>query len=282
MNNVITRAISGTAYILIVVCCIIFGPWSFLGLTMLFAIFGAIELTKIDRKKSDNKPRPAADCLDICGILFMIVSASLASNPQIGLESIPAFLIPYTFYLISRAIIEIYSNDDNPIAALGSSALVQIYIGVPLATLNLLYNMVGANLVLAMFMFIWINDTGAFCVGSLIGRRRLFERISPKKSWEGFWGGLVFCIAFSIFFALVFDKFFYNLPVNIFIAFAIVVSVFATFGDLFESLLKRSAGVKDSGKIMPGHGGILDRIDSLLMVGPICFCFLLIAKSFLN
>ena len=142
--------------------------------------------------------------------------------------------------------------------------------------------MVGANLVLAMFMFIWINDTGAFCVGSLIGRRRLFERISPKKSWEGFWGGLVFCIAFSIFFALVFDKFFYNLPVNIFIAFAIVVSVFATFGDLFESLLKRSAGVKDSGKIMPGHGGILDRIDSLLMVGPICFCFLLIAKSFLN
>ncbi|MDE5573017.1 MAG: phosphatidate cytidylyltransferase [Muribaculaceae bacterium] len=282
MNNVITRAISGTAYITLVVCSIISGPWTFLGLTVIFAVFSAIELKHIDRSKSGNTPRPLIDCLDICGILFMIVSASLASNSEIGLESIPAFIIPYTFYLIARGIIEIYVKEENPLDSLGSSALVQIYIGLPLATLNLLYNTVGANLVLAMFIFIWVNDTGAFCVGTMFGRRRLFERISPKKSWEGFWGGLAFCIAFAVLFALVFDNFFYNFPVNMFIGFAIVVSVFATFGDLFESLLKRTAGVKDSGKIMPGHGGILDRIDSLLMVGPICYCFLLIAKSFLN
>lgn len=280
MKNVVIRSISGIAYIILVVGCILCGPWFFLGLTMLFAIFATMELKRIARAKSGNRPRPATDCLDLCGILFMIVSASLASNPQLIFEGLPAFLIPYIFYLIARGIIELYARDENPIESLGSSALSQLYIGVPLAALNLLYNMVGPNIVLAMFFFIWINDTGAFCVGSMIGRNRLFERISPKKSWEGFWGGLVFCIIFAVVFALVFDRFFYSIPVAQFIGLAIVVSIFATFGDLFESLLKRTAGVKDSGKIMPGHGGILDRIDSLLMVAPICFCYMLIAASF--
>ncbi|MDE6810629.1 MAG: phosphatidate cytidylyltransferase [Muribaculaceae bacterium] len=279
MNNVVTRSISGTAYILLVICCIMCGSWFFLGLTMLFAIFATMELKRIFRTKSGNKPRPATDCLDLCGILFMIVSASLASNSQIVFEGFAAFLIPYIFYLIARGIMELYARDENPLEALGSSALTQTYIGIPLATANLLYNMSGPNMVLAMFFFIWINDTGAFCVGSMIGRKRLFERISPKKSWEGFWGGLAFCVIFSILFALVFDKFFYDMPVVDFIGMAVMVSVFATFGDLFESLLKRTAGVKDSGKIMPGHGGILDRIDSFLMVAPACFCYLLIIAS---
>lgn len=283
MNNVVIRSISGTAYILLVICCIMCGPWFFLALTMLFAIFATMELKRITRAKSENEPRPLTDCLDLSGILFMIVSASLALNPQFIFEELPAFfifLIPYIFYLIGRGIIELYARDENPIESLGSSALSQIYIAIPLAAANLLYNMAGPNIVLVMFFFIWINDTGAFCVGSMIGRNRLFERISPKKSWEGFWGGLIFCIIFAVIFALVFDKFFYNMPVAKFIGMAVVVSIFATFGDLFESLLKRSAGVKDSGNIMPGHGGILDRIDSLLIVAPISFCYMLIVSSF--
>jgi phosphatidate cytidylyltransferase len=114
-----------------------------------------------------------------------------------------------------------------------------------------------------MFALIWVNDTGAYCVGSTMGKHRLCERLSPKKSWEGFWGGMAFCVIASVIYALIMN---YNVLASV--AFGIIVSLFATFGDLFESLLKRSAGVKDSGKLIPGHGGVLDRIDSLLFVAP--------------
>lgn len=146
-----------------------------------------------------------------------------------------------------------------------------MYIGVPLLTLNLLYIYDINNtswLVLVMFAMIWLNDTGAYLVGSAIGRHKLFERLSPKKSWEGFFGGMLFCII-----AAVLLQWFYMGPelgylsVTV-IALGVIVPVFATWGDLAESMIKRSLNVKDSGHILPGHGGILDRIDSLLLVVP--------------
>ena len=113
-----------------------------------------------------------------------------------------------------------------------------------------------------------MNDTGAFCVGSLIGRHRLFERISPKKSWEGFWGGLFFTIVAAVIIDTYFPAYFSEFDVIRWVGMAIVVSAFSTWGDLAESMVKRTAGVKDSGHLLPGHGGILDRIDSLLFVVP--------------
>ena len=122
-------------------------------------------------------------------------------------------------------------------------------------------------MVLAMFAFIWISDTGAYMVGCLIGKHRLFERISPKKSWEGFFGGL----GLSIIIAALAARFIPDGYVLLsgyaqWIVFAVLVTIFSTWGDLCESLIKRTVGVKDSGKLIPGHGGILDRIDSLLLV----------------
>ena len=135
--------------------------------------------------------------------------------------------------------------------------------------LALILHTYGMLIALFMFVCIWLNDTGAYLVGCTIGKHRLFERISPKKSWEGFFGGMVFCIAAGAFAHLLIGG-----SQAIWIPFAIIVSVFATWGDLVESLIKRTAGVKDSGNIMPGHGGVLDRIDSLLFVAPAILAYL--------
>jgi phosphatidate cytidylyltransferase len=124
--------------------------------------------------------------------------------------------------------------------------------------------------VLGMIFFIWINDTGAYLVGSFIGKHKLYEKISPNKTWEGTLGGAVLAMGLSYVVYLIFPQLAY---IHWFII-SIIVSVFGTFGDLVESMLKRMAGVKDSGKLMPGHGGVLDRFDSLFFATPFVFCYL--------
>jgi phosphatidate cytidylyltransferase len=153
----------------------------------------------------------------------------------------------------------------------------QLFVALPLSLLNFIYYK-NPLLLLAIFIFIWLNDTGAYCVGSLIGKHRLFERISPKKSWEGFWGGLILCVISGIAIATWLNSYFNGPQLYGWIVLAAIVSIFSTWGDLCESLIKRSIGVKDSGKILPGHGGILDRIDSLLLVSPTALLFFTILE----
>lgn len=162
----------------------------------------------------------------------------------------------------------------------------QIYIALSFAMLNVLaYHSIGNEgelsnyhvqynpiLPLSIFIFTWINDTGAYCTGMLFGKHRLFERISPKKSWEGSIGGGVF----SIIGAIVMAHLFPFMPISIWIGLALTVVVFGTLGDLTESLLKRTIGIKDSGNILPGHGGMLDRFDSTLMAVPAAVVYLYI------
>jgi phosphatidate cytidylyltransferase len=142
--------------------------------------------------------------------------------------------------------------------------------------LNCIMSITAPRLLLGVFMFIWLYDTGAYCVGMLLGRHRLFERISPKKSWEGVIGGIIACVAGAYVTNYWFDEFFQVPDINVWVGLSVVVAVFATFGDLVESLIKRTVGVKDSGNILPGHGGILDRIDSLLLVAPAVLIYLLL------
>ena len=123
---------------------------------------------------------------------------------------------------------------------------------------------------LSIFIFNWVNDTGAYCTGMLFGKHRLFERISPKKSWEGSIGGAVF----SIIAAIVLAHFFTFLSTGVWIGLGLTVVVFGTWGDLTESLMKRTLGIKDSGNILPGHGGMLDRFDSTLMAVPAAVVYL--------
>ena len=124
-----------------------------------------------------------------------------------------------------------------------------------------------------MFVMIWLNDTGAFLVGSAIGSHRLFARLSPKKSWEGFFGGFAFSIIAGYLAHSLLPEYFAGYSANALGLLGAIVSVISTWGDLFESMIKRQMGVKDSGNLIPGHGGILDRIDSLLFVAPATFIF---------
>lgn len=264
MNKLITRAITGSIYVaLIVLSLIINAPYLFLIIFSLFTILGIWEFQNLTA--TDKQSKVKSNLLDSLGGLIMFLSIYWkATRPECGIE----LLAPYLLYFAARSIYQLYTRKANVLESWAYSLMGQLYIALPLSLLSVIYTQCNPHMLLALFIFIWLNDTGAFCVGSLIGKHRLFERISPKKSWEGFWGGMAACVIASVCIYFYGNQFFGGLSLPVWIGLGVIVSIFSTWGDLCESLIKRSLGVKDSGKILPGHGGILDRIDSLLLVSP--------------
>lgn len=278
-NNFIQRAITGIIFVGVLIGCILGGPISF---TLLFALITALtihEFGVIISKQPDveiNKPI----CM-LAGVFLFFGFAYLGVMP--GQTEI---LIPYLFLIIYLLVSELYLKKKNPLNNWAYAMMSQIYITLSFAMLNVLaYHSIGNEgelsnyqvqynpiLPLSIFIFTWINDTGAYCTGMLFGKHRLFERISPKKSWEGSIGGGVF----SIIAAIVMAHYFPFMPISIWIGLALTVVIFGTLGDLTESLLKRTIGIKDSGNILPGHGGMLDRFDSTLMAVPAAVVYLYI------
>ena len=278
-NNFIQRAITRIIFVGVLIGCILGGPISF---TLLFALITALtihEFGVIISKQPDveiNKPI----CM-LAGVFLFFGFAYLGVMP--GQTEI---LIPYLFLIIYLLVSELYLKKKNPLNNWAYAMMSQIYIALSFAMLNVLaYHSIGNEgelsnyqvqynpiLPLSIFIFTWINDTGAYCTGMLFGKHRLFERISPKKSWEGSIGGGVF----SIIAAIVMAHYFPFMPISIWIGLALTVVIFGTLGDLTESLLKRTIGIKDSGNILPGHGGMLDRFDSTLMAVPAAVVYLYI------
>lgn len=269
MKNILLRSLSGTIYVALIVAGVLVSKWTVLALCLLLVILAQIEYFTL-YSHDDAKRRRIICVADTVGAMILTGGVWLLTNyfSAIG-------LMAYLIYLLFRLVMQLYISKDTPLSTLAYSFMGQLYIALPISLLPIL----EPHIALAMFIFIWLNDTGAFIVGCSIGRHPLFPRISPKKSWEGFWGGIVFSIAAAILFGTFWPDYFMStpigsIPIGVFIGMAFTVSIFATWGDLVESLLKRTLHVKDSGHIMPGHGGILDRIDSLLCVLPATLCYL--------
>ncbi|MCM1290645.1 MAG: phosphatidate cytidylyltransferase [Prevotella sp.] len=267
VKNLLVRAASGIVYVALIVGCIIGGKISTTLLCCLLAGFGTLELSKVLRGL--NQRRMPLLTLDIAGSICLALGCYLFP------------LIVWFFCMILRFVEALYIEEENPVSSLSESCLTQALIGVPcgLMLANATYFTSG-YILLSIFLFLWINDTGAFLVGSTIGRHKLFERISPKKSWEGFFGGLFFNIVFALIFNYCCSDFFgYFHNVWQWIGLAVIVTVFGTWGDLVESMIKRTMNLKDSGNIIPGHGGLLDRIDSMLLAMPACFIYFVILSG---
>lgn len=272
-NNFIQRAVTGVLFVIVLVGCILYSPLSF---GILFTIISALsvhEFAQLVSKSGEVNINKTITALG--GAYLFLALMSFCTQQSVGAR----VFLPYLGLLLYMMITELYLKKKNPTGNWAYSMLSQLYVALPFALLNVLafqnspetssvtYNPI---LPLSIFVFIWLSDTGAYCVGSLIGKHRLFERISPKKSWEGSIGGGIFSIASSLGFA----HFFPFMPGWQWVGLAIVVVIFGTWGDLTESLMKRQLGIKDSGNILPGHGGMLDRFDSALMAIPAAVVYL--------
>lgn len=261
MKNLVLRSISGIVYVALIVGALIGGLiWS----TTLFSIFCVLAMLEFQRITMGHVSRGAdiaARALDIIVALVMCNIVYILDMP------IPIAMLSICVafgYAALRFTLALYDNGERSLRNTAWSALSMLYIAAPLMMLGLLCSeQNGWKIILAMFVMIWLNDTGAYCVGSLCGRHPLFPRLSPKKSWEGFFGGFAFCLAAGIgAFYIIGEPF----TIYEWLGFGAMICVLSTWGDLFESLIKRTNHIKDSGNIIPGHGGILDRIDSMLFV----------------
>ena len=277
MKNVITRSLTGLRYIAVIVGAIYSGALWFWLLTVLFAVLGVNEFNRISNSGHNSN---TTGLLDIIGAIVLVSAGTVLGKQNclpgfMGTWALDTFLFAYIVYLLARLIAQLYVQDGNALAHYSHSLMGQLYVALPLSLLGWLYGLTSPTFILAIFVLIWLSDTGAFCVGSLIGRHKLFERISPKKTWEGLFGGLLFCLLAAALFQIFLPDSFCGITLWQALGLGAVVCIFGTWGDLVESLIKRTLGVKDSGHLLPGHGGILDRIDSLLLVVPAVLAYLL-------
>jgi phosphatidate cytidylyltransferase len=276
MMTLIKRIFSGVIYIALIVTAILLldnSPVVYLVVFPLLIVLGIGEL--ITMAKDDATQSWLVNIIDMLGGVGVFVALYLHYEGA-TIQSRSLWLLPIAAYLLLRTIVQLYRPQQNAVHSLERSFLSLGYVALPVAMLNGIMSITAPRLLLGVFIFIWLYDTGAYCVGMLLGRHRLFERISPKKSWEGVIGGILLSVAGAYVTHRWFDEFFQVPDFTIWMGLSVVVAVFATFGDLVESLIKRTVGVKDSGNILPGHGGILDRIDSLLLVAPAVLIYLML------
>ena len=273
MNNFIQRTLTGVVFVVVIIGSLLWNNYAFATVFAVFTTVGLWEFYSLLKKKGISLSRIFPVIIG-----FLIYAGTYLSLHYLKNNESFSLIIASVFALsVVMFFIELFSKKEKPFEAVGYSFLGLIYIAVPFALLvNIPFikdpGLYSPELVLGLFLMLWANDTFAYLTGMLIGKHKLFERISPKKTWEGFFGGLIFALIVGFAFSLKYDY----LSIYQWLTLAAIIVVSGTFGDLVESMLKRSLGCKDSGNFFPGHGGILDRFDSILLAVPFFYLFLMI------
>lgn len=273
MTNLLKRTVFGGLYVLAVLVALYLENKTFY--LVLFSVFGAISIWEYSNLTACNRLRPLRTILDAMAVVYLFIITFFLAQGELNSWK---YIAPYFFYLGYTVVRSLYSDRHESLTTLSRVIFGQLYIGLPLVSANISMSIWSEGtlpaLLLLTFVCIWSNDTGAFIFGSSLGKRKLFPSVSPNKSWEGFFGGsLVSIISAVALGCSIFDK--HSADWISLAVLGLIISIAATWGDLFESLLKRTSGVKDSGHIIPGHGGILDRIDSFLFALPMVLFFYL-------
>lgn len=282
MSEFWKRTLSGAVYVACVVGCILGHPYAFSALFVVISILAVDEFHRLVKSPRALRVYSFFTTLTLWLTILCLAWRSGGNDEQFHVFGY-SFAFAYLLFVVFTLMDEIWNHSEHPMQQWGNMLISQTMIALPFATMSFLY-FLDKWLLLALFVLIWVNDSGAYIVGSLTAKRKngnhkMIPHVSPKKSWEGLFGGLA-CTIGAAFILNRFGWFDAIMPqdAGLFIPgmFGFLVTAFGTIGDLMESLLKRSIGVKDSGKFLPGHGGVLDRFDSILLAGPIltAFCWI--------
>ncbi|MFR2732490.1 phosphatidate cytidylyltransferase [Hoylesella buccalis] len=277
LKNLITRTITGILFVAIMTTCFL-RP---VAMIFAFTLITGMTIWEFTGLVNDRENVTVNRFITtVAGVYFFLAVAGVNS----GFIQTNAVFVPYLLTIVYLFISNLYTQSKDAVNDWAYTMLSQLYIALPLSMINVLAFRQSADgvthfyylLPLSIFIFLWTNDTGAYCTGSLFGKHKLFPRISPAKSWEGSIGGgvLVLIVATIIYFLESQGENLSTLNLWEWLGLGLVVVVFGTWGDLVESLFKRTLGIKDSGNILPGHGGMLDRFDSSLMAIPAAVIYL--------
>lgn len=268
MNNFIKRTITGAFFVIFIIGSVLLSPWVFASLFLLVSVAGMFEYFRVMARLDLYPARMTSLLVSVvvyAGVVSVLTGLLSPDYLKAGIVIVPLLLI-----------VELFRKKGNPFRNVAAAMLGIAWIVFPLALLSGFFNpaadrgWIHGGALLGFFLILWIYDSGAYIVGSVAGKRKMLERISPGKSWEGFAGGT----AAGLLTAYMISASFLEFSSIEWMLIAIVIIIFGTLGDLIESMLKRSAGIKDSGSLLPGHGGILDRFDAVLVAAP--FVYLII------
>ena len=276
MKNFIVRTITAVFFVAAIVSCFLRPE----AMILLFGLVTGMTIWEFTGLVNDRDGVAVNQMIStVAGVYFFLAMAGFNS----GMTPAAVF-IPYLLTLIYLMVAELYLKQEDPVNDWAYTMMSQLYIALPFSLLNVLAFQSDAEGIhyvwtvpLSVFVFLWINDTGAYLCGSLLGKHKLFPRISPGKSWEGSIGGGILVIIVAVLVWYLLEQYGQNalgLSAVEWAGLGLVIVIFGTWGDLVESLFKRTLGIKDSGNILPGHGGMLDRFDSSLMAIPAAVVYL--------
>ncbi len=265
LSNLSQRIITAIVGVSIILVGLFYNEWTFLALFGAIGVLTQMEFYKL-LKLDENAPLRIYGTL--CGIILNVLFFFTAKG---NLPNDALFLVLPLFSIVF--FIKIYKKEEKPFTNVAYTILGIMYVALPFALLHTLAlngDEFKPKIVLGCLIILWASDSGAYITGRLFGKRKLFERISPKKTWEGFVGGAIFAIVAS----LIIARYFVEVAAWQWPIIALIIIIAGTYGDLVESQFKRSIAIKDSGSIIPGHGGFLDRFDGLLLSIPFIVAFL--------